>query len=110
MLITWVSTSLPVKPLGRTAEAMRVLDQGMAKDPRNGDILKLRGDFLVQMKQYGRAVEAYDSALKYWPGMVEAQKCRLAAIKLLEEEKASENSARRTGKNAKPVDKKFSVR
>lgn len=95
--------------LGRKAEAMRVLDQGLAKDPRNGDILKLRGDFFVQMKQYSRAVEAYESALKYWPGMVEAQTCRLGAIKLLAAEKSSENGAQRTDKNAQPIEKDLST-
>lgn len=65
-------------------EAMQQLDSGLAKDPRNGDLLRQRGDLFVQLKQYKSAVESYDLALKYWPQMNDARDARAVAVQRLE--------------------------
>ena len=88
-------TSLAVKPSsvtclllaqimirdGRHAEAMELLDRGLALDPRDGGIFIVKGDLLAGAGRMGEALAAYRRAIEIDPYRTTAAgRARIAAL------------------------------
>lgn len=67
---------------GDYARALELIAQGLAIEARNRDLLRLRGEVLLEAREYPRALEAYEAFLAAGPTGAAAREAKKIAEKL----------------------------